>query len=112
MSALMLKCDIAISAAGTTLYELCACGIPTVSFSFADNQILPTETFGEKALMLNAGDSRRCESFFESLNEKLSLLIGDCKLRQEMSRSMQSVIDGNGACRVATELIGFTKIEN
>ena len=45
MASLMKQCDIAISAAGTTLYELCALGVPTISFTFADNQITMAETF-------------------------------------------------------------------
>ena len=38
MCSLMLQCDAAISAAGTTLYELCACGVPAVIYILADNQ--------------------------------------------------------------------------
>ena len=37
MSKLMQECDLAISAAGTTLYELCATGIPTITYTIADN---------------------------------------------------------------------------
>lgn len=33
MAVLMRECDIAVSACGTTLYELAACGVPTVGFS-------------------------------------------------------------------------------
>ena len=40
MSDYMRGCEMAVSAGGTTLFELCACGIPTVCFSFAENQML------------------------------------------------------------------------
>ena len=33
MASLMEGCDLAVSAAGTTLYELCAAGVPAVSFT-------------------------------------------------------------------------------
>ena len=35
---LMRKCDIAISAAGSTMYELATIGVPTVCFYFVENQ--------------------------------------------------------------------------
>lgn len=39
---LMQKADIAISAGGFTLYELCACGTPTITYCMADNQMRKT----------------------------------------------------------------------
>ncbi len=38
MKNLMINNDLAISAGGNTLYELCACGIPTIAIIIADNQ--------------------------------------------------------------------------
>ena len=38
MAELMQRCDLAVSAAGTTLFELCAAGTSAVSFTMADNQ--------------------------------------------------------------------------
>ncbi len=58
MAALMKQCDYAISAAGTTLYELCALGIPAISFTMADNQIIMAETFAETGAVPYAGDIR------------------------------------------------------
>ncbi|MCR5796546.1 MAG: hypothetical protein K6G63_01315 [Eubacterium sp.] len=44
----MQKCDIAISAAGSTLYELCACGVPTITYTTADNQIKAEKFLAKK----------------------------------------------------------------
>ncbi|MDE5639478.1 MAG: UDP-2,4-diacetamido-2,4,6-trideoxy-beta-L-altropyranose hydrolase, partial [Odoribacter sp.] len=35
MKSWMRMCDIAVSAAGSTLYELCACGVPTITYVVA-----------------------------------------------------------------------------
>lgn len=54
----MRKSDFAISAGGTTLYELCACKVPAVCFSFADNQAGFTKEMGKQGIMCDAGDAR------------------------------------------------------
>jgi len=106
MRFLMLRCDAAISAAGTTLFELCACGLPTVSYVLADNQIRNAASFAEAGLMLFAGDIRGDAHFTERLFQKLSRLSEDFALRQDISNRMQAMIDGNGAGRLAKEICG------
>lgn len=54
----MMEADIAISAGGSTLYELCAIGTPTISYSFADNQLDNVTKFAEDGLIAYAGDAR------------------------------------------------------
>ena len=105
MSELMKKCDIAISAAGTTLYEICASGIPTITYTLADNQMIAAEVFENKKIMLNAGDSRNDEHFAERVNTCVELLIEKKKIRKEISRKMQKLVDGYGADRIAKALI-------
>lgn len=55
MAALMCDCDIAVTAGGTTVYELCALGVPFVCFSYADNQDALVSFIGESGAALSAG---------------------------------------------------------
>ena len=47
ISAIMCSCDVAISAAGSTLYELCATQTPTIAYAIAENQILSLMKFNQ-----------------------------------------------------------------
>lgn len=47
--------DICISAARTTLYEICACGVPLITYSLADNQIFGAKAFENLGLGINIG---------------------------------------------------------
>ena len=58
MATLMASCDLAVSAAGTTLYELCAAGIPAISYTFADNQLPSSLAFASAGAVPCAGDLR------------------------------------------------------
>lgn len=104
MSELMAKCDIAISAAGTTLYELCAMGITTITYTLADNQIPAANEFDKQGIMISAGDCRNEDQFIERLNKLLLDLIKNDALRAKLSYKMQSLVDGNGASRIVEDL--------
>lgn len=101
MSEFMRDCDIAISAGGTTLYELCACGIPTICLEIADNQ-KGAIAWEQNEIMLYAGnaavDMKQCMA---TCLDKLIQYNRDYELRRRNSRKMQSLIDGNGARRIA-----------
>ena len=108
MRSLMLQCDAAVSAGGTTLFELCVCGVPTVTYVLADNQIMNAVSFEEAGLMLNAGDIRTDSHFAERIFEHLETLIRDQFLRQRMTERMQTLVDGKGAIRLAKTILDFT----
>ena len=97
MAKLMRECDLAVSAAGTTLYELCACGIPTITYILADNQILGAESLCEKEIMKNAGDIRKREDFWNGLSEMILKLCEDHEERQRMRVNAMKSVDGKGA---------------
>lgn len=106
----MKQADMAVSAGGTTLYELCACGTPTVSYSFADNQLDNVREFQEEGIIDYAGDVRNI-NIFENINRLLDQYFHDPMLREERSERMQKLVDGKGAERIAETLIGMTERE-
>lgn len=100
----MLYADLAVSAGGTTLYELCACGTPAITYSVADNQLDNVLQFEKDGLMDYLGDVRSMDIF-----EKAAVLLEQCDkqqgIRQSRSRRMQEIVDGNGAERIAEQLV-------
>lgn len=108
----MMQADMAISAGGTTLYELCACGTPTVSWSFADNQLKNVLQFEKDRIIDYAGDVREADIFC-NIRNFLERYHDNREERQQRSNRMRELVDGKGAERIAAELAGISrKIQN
>ncbi len=102
MSTIMLDSDIAISAGGSTLYELCACGTPTIAFIMVDNQEFIVKKMDELGYIKSIGWYHKLGK--NTLLNELNKLIVDYNLRQEMSHNGQKLVDGNGAKRIVREI--------
>ena len=96
----MAKADLAVSAGGITLYELAAMGVPTITYSFADNQLYNVKQFQKDDLMEYAGDGRK-DKVEEIIGEMLQFYRHHKKEREERSLKMQKLVDGKGAERIA-----------
>lgn len=103
MSELMLKADLAISAGGSTLYELCALGIPTICFSFADNQDKAIVSFAKKGCMLNC--DYKNETFYEDIKKSIKYLNQNKNKRYELHKNMLKITDGNGVYNLAKKIM-------
>ena len=100
ISELMLDCDIAVSAGGSTMYELCACGTPTICFAFADNQMDIVRTFGQ-TYMTNVGDMRRnSDMVIAQIIAGISFLKNDHIVRKQQTDKIRSLVDGQGVRRI------------
>lgn len=105
MADLMKKCDVAIAACGSTMYELSAMGIPTVCYFFADNQKKVAEAFGRQ-FAKNAGDiSAAPEIVLHQILHLLDEYIESYETRNKVCEKMMQMLDGDGASRIADELI-------
>lgn len=100
MGELMRNSYLAVSAGGTTLYELCACRVPTVCFSFADNQEGFTNEMGTQGVMCYAGDARKREDIIENIYENLMKLWNDEQLCGQYQKKMGRLVDGKGVERI------------
>ena len=108
MASLMRRCDIAVSAAGTTLYECCAVGLPTIIYCMVDNQKHDGMFFSRDAKMLYAGDLRfEKKKVISNIYSHISYLINNPTARMQMRGSMMRLIDGFGAERIARALINL-----
>lgn len=105
ISVFMENADVAISAAGVTLYELSSLGVPTITYSLADNQIPNAEEFERQELALNAGDCRNTDLYIKRLGECFESLCTSYEERVALSTNMRKMIDGKGTCRIADEII-------
>ncbi len=104
---IMRMCRAGITPAGTTLFELTACRVPSVSFVFADNQETDGISFDKMGLIRFAGDYRsdrdKCLNIIEE--EIGRLLTMSAKERTALSVKLRGAIDGNGAEYIASEII-------
>lgn len=108
ISDVMKQCDLAISAGGTTLAELCAMGIPTICFSMADNQVYGAKAYSDAGAMRYAGDVRDgLGKLIERIKMYTEELIGDYNIRCLLGERAKEIIDGNGAKRIAVELVAM-----
>lgn len=101
MAKLMQTCDLAISAAGSTLYELCVTQTPTITYTFADNQIANAEKFKVDRIMEYAGDFRfNGPEMLDYIVDTVKTLMPDVNTRGVMAERMRNIVDGKGTARI------------
>lgn len=101
----MRQCEVALSAGGTTLLELCASRIPTVCFSFAENQRAFARGMGEEGVMRYAGDARECAHIETVICGQILFFLADEDNRRVYAERMGKLVDGRGAERIADWLL-------
>jgi UDP-2,4-diacetamido-2,4,6-trideoxy-beta-L-altropyranose hydrolase len=94
MPALMAWADVAISAAGSTVWELVFMGLPALLVVLAENQRRIAETVCSMALAQEVSTADIASPFMQLVSSAESL--------REQSRLQQALIDGNGAERIVT----------
>ena len=105
MAGLMRGCDVALTAGGSTVYELAAVGIPFLCFSYAENQEPLTEYIGRNRVAGFAGAWHRDSAkTLEETGRLFEELIHDREKRMLYRNRELELVDGHGAERIAREL--------
>ena len=102
MAELMAESEVALSAGGSTLYELCAVGVPVIAFSFAENQERLVQTFVKRGIAQYGGNYRTDgNKMIQNTIAGLETLLEDENLRTEYREKARTLVDGKGADRIA-----------
>jgi UDP-2,4-diacetamido-2,4,6-trideoxy-beta-L-altropyranose hydrolase len=102
MAKLLLKADAAIGAGGSTSWERCCLGLPSLAFIVAPNQ---------KALTLHANHLGLLKAATadiqdaEELSNELQLFLDADEARGRMSRECLAAVDAHGANRIVDQML-------
>ncbi len=102
MAEIMLKCDLAITAGGSTLYELFACGVPAIVFSYAENQMPQINALKKEGLLMYAGVFTDLER--KKLIEHIRYMQSHYEERKKLVTCIQNKVDAKGALRVVEKI--------
>lgn len=101
---LMMGADLAVSAGGQTLYELAACGVPTLALRVAENQRRQMDALSRMNIVRDGGVCDEAGRF-SAVRDEVTALDADRSLRSAMSELGQRLVDGLGAQRVADAIL-------
>ncbi|MFZ5669343.1 MAG: UDP-2,4-diacetamido-2,4,6-trideoxy-beta-L-altropyranose hydrolase [Pseudomonadota bacterium] len=103
MPDLTARADLAVGGGGSSSWERCTLGLPTLLLVVADNQAAAARALAEAgaAIVMDA----RSEAFSVTLDAALARLLADEALRRRLSEAAAGVCDGLGADRVADRFL-------
>ena len=102
MADLMSRCDLAVTAGGSTVYELAAMGVPFICFSYAENQEKMTEYLNREEIAFSAGAyHREPDAVLGRIARWTVELAQDFGKRYKCYESEKILTDGLGAKRLA-----------
>jgi spore coat polysaccharide biosynthesis predicted glycosyltransferase SpsG len=90
MAQLMFEADLAVGAGGSTSWERCCLGLPTLLYVTADNQ---------KEIAKNL-EKLGAVRIVDSLKDDLQAILNDFNLWQNMSKQSKNICDGLGVQKV------------
>lgn len=99
MAELMRDADVAIGAAGTTSWERCCLGLPSITLVIADNQRTVAANLEEAGASVTA-------KVIEDVPALLDQLLADPQRLETMVAATAPICDGQGALRLAEFMLG------
>jgi len=105
MAQLMLNADFAIGACGTTSWERCYLGLPTVTIITAENQQLIAQQLEQQQTILNIG--KHDDVSANDIAIVLKQLLDDADKYQHISQQCFKVCSGLGTQQVSEEILHY-----
>jgi UDP-2,4-diacetamido-2,4,6-trideoxy-beta-L-altropyranose hydrolase len=102
MADLYLQADLAISAAGSSCYELAYFGIPNLIITVAENQLSIAHEMDRQKIGIYLGEKYEVQQ--EYLKDKVKEFLKNQSLRKHMSENGQRLVDGEGKQRIVDQM--------
>jgi UDP-2,4-diacetamido-2,4,6-trideoxy-beta-L-altropyranose hydrolase len=103
MAERMTQADLAIGAAGSTSWERCCLGLPTLMLALAENQEPIAHHLHAHHAAIHVGNTDMSDWTFQ-LRETMKRLIADPAQLQEMIHHARDITDGQGVAQVLDAL--------
>lgn len=100
----LVNADLAISAGGSTTWELAFLGLPSLIVTLADNQNTIAQALHDQGIAISVGAASELD--VHPFINRLQQLSNDPEQRQIMSQNGQALIDGEGGDRVVMAMRG------
>ena len=98
MRGLMMWADVALSAGGSTMWEMCYLGLPFAALAVAENQRDSVRFVANRGIAVDLGDPSKLGS--TSARAAVRGLLENPEARRQQGHGGQALIDGGGARRV------------
>jgi UDP-2,4-diacetamido-2,4,6-trideoxy-beta-L-altropyranose hydrolase len=102
MPALIAWADVAVSAAGSTCWEMCMLGLPAILVDVAENQTPIARGLALKQVAIHLGNNKSVTA--ADVARETDALLASSATRASMSRRGQEMVDGEGVARVISEM--------
>jgi spore coat polysaccharide biosynthesis predicted glycosyltransferase SpsG len=102
MAERMLAADLAIGAGGTTSWERCCLGLPTLMISLAENQALIASEVEKAGASINLGSMD--DLTVKSVKSSLQMLNDNGDLMRDLASKGFQLVDGVGTKRVTERM--------
>lgn len=104
MASLISSCDIAITAGGSTIYEICSLGVPLICFSYARNQEQLVEYIGEHVAYSAGAYDKDPANTLSTISNLINSTYNNSDALAQISNKERRLVDGKGAGRIANIL--------
>ena len=103
LSPYMAKADFAITAAGSTVFELAYLAVPQIALVIDKNQEITGKRINESGVGTCLGDISKIDKY--RFNKTFFSFLNDNHMKQNMSSRAHTLIDGKGSKRVADGIL-------
>lgn len=108
MAGLMARCDAAVSANGTTVYELAAAGLPAVTFAMVEEQVQSAESLSGLGAVEYCGlMGRDAAEVSAKCVQALTELVVNPGRAATLADRAHDLVDGRGAGKIAKEILSL-----